>query len=112
MAGTGYVACRSPRHPVARALIAGPAGHGIPIAAPSANKFGHVSPTRPRHVMDDLGAEDVWIVDPSLGGLDGLEDDDGACCDVGVESTVVKVEMAPNPEASGRFHRRHAAEEQ
>jgi len=96
MAGTGYVACRSPRHPVARALIAGGDGcDGIPIAAPSANKFGHVSPTRPRHVMDDLGREDVWIVDPALGALDDLHQ---GCCDVGVESTVVKVEMVTTEE--------------
>jgi len=96
MAGTGYVACRSPRHPIARALIAGGDGcDGIPIAAPSANKFGHVSPTRPRHVMDDLGEEDVWIVDPGLGSLDDV---DCGCCDVGVESTVVKVEMMTTTE--------------
>ena len=108
MAGTGYVACRSPSHPVARELIR---RAGVPIAAPSANKFGHVSPTRARHVMDDLGAEDVWIVDPGLGTEGGGEngDDDGdrgaadaatsappsGVCDVGVESTVVKVEMDP-----------------
>ena len=69
---------------------------GVPIAAPSANKFGHVSPTRPGHVMDDLGEEDVWVVDPALGGGGGDEGDgggsgweaDGTVCDVGVESTV------------------------
>ncbi|MBV5335662.1 Sua5/YciO/YrdC/YwlC family protein, partial [bacterium] len=97
MAGTGYVACRSPSHPVARELIR---RAGVPIAAPSANKFGHVSPTRARHVMDDLGAEDVWIVDPGLGTE---EEDEGApsgVCDVGVESTVVKVEMDPPSSSS------------
>jgi hypothetical protein len=53
----------------------------VPIAAPSANKFGHVSPTRAHHVWDDLQYEDVWIVDaPSV-------------CDVGVESTVAKMEF-------------------
>jgi L-threonylcarbamoyladenylate synthase len=100
MANTGYVACRSPSHPIARALIK---CAKCPIAAPSANKFGHVSPTLARHVMDDLGREDVWIVDPLLGvelGDDedvvsvGVEDkSDGAVCQVGVESTVAKVEM-------------------
>ena len=64
MAGTGYVACRSPSHSVARTLID---AARVPIAAPSANKFGHVSPTCALHVMDDLGKEDVWIIDPSLG---------------------------------------------
>lgn len=89
-AETGYVACRSPQHPVARALIQ--ASGNLPIAAPSANKFGHVSPTRASHVMDDLGAEDVWIVDPHLDRThshsDAVEN-----CHVGVESTVVKVQM-------------------
>lgn len=94
MANTGYVACRSPSHPVARALIA---AAKIPIAAPSANKFGHVSPTLAAHVMDDLGREDVWIVDPGL-GVDCQENDDAngndnAVCQVGVESTVAKIEM-------------------
>lgn len=101
MANTGYVACRSPSHPIARALIN---AAQIPIAAPSANKFGHVSPTLASHVYDDLGMEDVWIVDPTL-GVDkvynnvedvaqyGSMDDDTAVCQVGVESTVAKIEM-------------------
>ena len=103
MAGTGYVACRSPSHPVARALID---AAQVPIAAPSANKFGHVSPTRADHVLDDLGAEDVWVVDPSMdsasssssseGGEEGSDDttSNAAVCNVGVESTVAKVEMS------------------
>ena len=79
MANTGYVACRCPSHPLARQLIS---LARVPIAAPSANKFGHVSPTRAHHVWDDLQQEDVWIVDaPSV-------------CDVGVESTVAKVEFS------------------
>jgi len=78
MANTGYVACRSPSHPLARQLIE---AAQVPIAAPSANKFGHVSPTRAHHVWNDLCGEDVWIVDaPSV-------------CDVGVESTVAKLEF-------------------
>jgi tRNA A37 threonylcarbamoyladenosine synthetase subunit TsaC/SUA5/YrdC len=115
MAGTGYVACRSPSHSVARALINAAC---VPIAAPSANKFGHVSPTCAQHVMDDLGQEDVWIIDPSLGMIDEeddnirkMDDDDNdgsggntesdqtGVCQVGVESTVVKVEMNP-PDSS------------
>ena len=56
MANTGYVACRSPSHPIARALIV---AAKVPIAAPSANKFGHVSPTMACHGMDDFGMEDV-----------------------------------------------------
>ena len=87
MANTGYVACRSPSHPIARALIS---YAECPIAAPSANKFGHVSPTLARHVMDDLGMEDVWIVDPSLS--DNVGSARAAVCQVGVESTVAKVQ--------------------
>jgi L-threonylcarbamoyladenylate synthase len=93
MANTGFVACRSPSHPVARALIE---ASGIPLAAPSANKFGHVSPTRASHVMDDLYMEDVWIVDPYL-EKERIDDfsatQDNVVCDVGVESTVAKIEM-------------------
>ena len=89
MANTGYVACRSPSHPVARALIA---AARVPIAAPSANKFGHVSPTLARHVLDDLGLEDVWVVDPALGNDVNTQAQD-AVCQVGVESTVAKIEM-------------------
>jgi len=78
-ANTGFVAVRSPSHPVARQLIG---LSKVPIAAPSANRYGHVSPTKSSHVMDDLSEEDVWIVDSS----------DGLSCNVGVESTVAKVE--------------------
>ena len=54
MANTGYVACRSPSYPITRALIA---AAKVPVAAPSANKFSHVSPNMACHVMDDLGME-------------------------------------------------------
>ena len=102
MANTGYVACRSPSHPIARALIA---SAKVPIAAPSANKFGHVSPTLAAHVMDDLGMEDVWIVDPDLGRIDCDDNVDtaqttNAVCQVGVESTVAKVEMNSSSSSS------------
>lgn len=92
MANTGFVACRSPSHPIARALIS---AARVPIAAPSANKFGHVSPTLAEHVMDDLGQEDVWVIDPSLDAPEGKIDREGhfPVCQVGVESTVAKVEM-------------------
>ena len=60
-AGTGFVGVRIPKHARAMALLRAAA---IPVAAPSANRFGHVSPTRPEHVMDDLGAEE--------GGLDAV----------------------------------------
>jgi tRNA threonylcarbamoyl adenosine modification protein (Sua5/YciO/YrdC/YwlC family) len=97
MANTGYVACRSPSHPIARALIE---QSGVPIAAPSANKFGHVSPTRASHVFDDLYMEDVWILDPDM--LQDQKEEEvksmnesnkNIICNVGVESSVAKIEM-------------------
>lgn len=71
------VGLRSPSHPVARALLEAFAklgGHGV--AAPSANRFGRVSPTRASHVAQDLGDEVPLILD-------------GGACEVGVESTIV-----------------------
>ncbi|HEX6792609.1 MAG TPA: L-threonylcarbamoyladenylate synthase [Casimicrobiaceae bacterium] len=71
--GQTSVGLRVPAHPVARALLAAFRGG---IAAPSANRFGHVSPTTARHVADDLGdAVDLIL--------------DGGACDVGIESTIV-----------------------
>ena len=78
MAHTGYVACRSPKHALAQTLLV---KAKVPIAAPSANKFGHVSPTSAEHVWDDLQYENVWI----------LESND--VCNVGVESTVAKLSV-------------------
>ncbi|HEX5545256.1 MAG TPA: L-threonylcarbamoyladenylate synthase, partial [Nitrospira sp.] len=51
-AGLSTVAVRMPNHPVAQALIR---EAGTPIAAPSANPFGYVSPTTAQHVADGLG---------------------------------------------------------
>ena len=72
----GTVGMRCPSHPIARSLLAEFArvGSGA-IAAPSANKFGHVSPTQARHVRDEFG--------PGLMVLDG------GACEVGLESTIV-----------------------
>jgi hypothetical protein len=83
MANTGFVACRAPQHPISIALIN---AANVPIAAPSANKFGHVSPTRSHHVWDDLKYEDVWIVKEDQKSIE-------ECCNVGVESSVAKIEM-------------------
>lgn len=49
-AATGFVAVRCPQHVVARQLVA---AAGVPLAAPSANRFGHISPTRPEHVFEE-----------------------------------------------------------
>jgi len=59
-AGLDTVAVRVPDHPVALALIR---AAKTPIAAPSANLFGHVSPTTARHVLDDLGERVDLILD-------------------------------------------------
>ena len=54
----------------------------VPLAAPSANRFGRVSPTTAQHVIDDLGSEVDLIVD-------------GGSCSIGVESTIV--DFTSNP---------------
>jgi len=74
-AGLDTVALRVPAHPCAQALLAAFDG---PIAAPSANASGAVSPTRAEHVADSLGGEPDLIID------------DGPCS-IGLESTVVDV---------------------
>jgi L-threonylcarbamoyladenylate synthase len=68
-AGLDTVAVRVPAHPVARALMA---AFGRPIAAPSANRSGHVSPTTAAHVADDLGDQVAVILDAGPTGI-GLE---------------------------------------
>lgn len=78
--GQDSIGLRCPSHPVAQALLRtfkqGKGG----IAAPSANKFGHVSPTTAQHVRDEFGS----------GGLLGCILDGGQS-DVGIESTIVDV---------------------
>lgn len=71
--GQAMVGLRAPSHPVARALLA---AFGGGIAAPSANRFGHVSPTTAKHVADDLGDAVSLILD-------------GGPCEFGIESTIV-----------------------
>ena len=79
--GQNSVGLRCPSHPVAQALLAAlrqPA-NGQPVvwgvAAPSANRFGRVSPTTAAHVQSEMG--------------DGLLILDGGPCDVGIESTII-----------------------
>src|SRR5581483_6084998 len=72
-AGLSTVAIRMPRHPVALALIR---AAGFPIAAPSANRFMHVSPTTAQHAFGDLAGRVPLILD-------------GGPSEVGVESTVL-----------------------
>ncbi len=73
-AGLETVALRVPAHPVALELLR---VAQIPLAAPSANRSGEVSPSRASHVIQSLG-DSIWVLD-------------GGPCDVGIESTVVDV---------------------
>lgn len=73
--GLDTVAVRMPAHPVARALIE---RTGRPLAAPSANRFGRISPTQVVHVLDELGDRLRLVLD-------------GGPCSVGVESTIVRL---------------------
>lgn len=74
-AGLPTVAVRVPDHAMARALIR---QAGAPLVAPSANRFGQVSPTTARHVVDQLDEQIDLVLD-------------GGPCRVGVESTVVQI---------------------
>ena len=73
------VAVRIPAHPVARALLV---AFGGPLAAPSANPSGRVSPTRAAHVTDGLSGRIAAVLD-------------GGACAVGVESTIVGLQGPP-----------------
>ena len=74
-AGLDSLALRVPAHPVARALIE---AAGVPLAAPSANRSGRVSPTRAAHVAADLDGRIDWILDGGPTAL-GLESTIVAC---------------------------------
>lgn len=88
-ADTGYVGVRCPNHPIALKLIK---EANRPICAPSANKFGHVSPTKAEHVLSDFKNNTVFILD-------------GGQCDFGIESTVVKIYKTSQIQSSeGEYH--------
>lgn len=78
--GLDTVGLRVPRHPVARELLV---RFGGAIAAPSANRFGRVSPTTAEHVGQELGDRVELILD-------------GGDCEVGLESTIVDL-ASPSP---------------
>lgn len=78
-AGLDTVAIRAPAHPMAQALIR---AAGRPIAGPSANRSGAVSPTRAEHVAESLGDRVKMILD-------------GGPCEVGLESTVLDLTTSP-----------------
>jgi L-threonylcarbamoyladenylate synthase len=74
-AGLETVGLRIPRHPVALDLLC---ATGLPIAAPSANRFTQLSPTTAAHVREAFGDETPFLLD-------------GGECEVGIESTVIAV---------------------
>jgi L-threonylcarbamoyladenylate synthase len=78
-AGLDSLAVRVPAHPLPRALIR---AAGVPIAAPSANRSGRLSPTTAAHVLDELGGRIAAVLD-------------GGACRVGLESTVLDLTTAP-----------------
>ncbi len=78
--GQDSVGLRCPSHPVAQALLREFRGGQGGLAAPSANRFGRVSPTTAQHVIDEFGA-------PGHGPLAAVLD--GGQSDVGIESTIV-----------------------
>lgn len=79
-AGLPSVAVRVPAHPIAQALLRAAA---FPIAAPSANRSGRVSPTRVAHVLEELDGRIAAVLD-------------GGSCPIGVESTVLDL-TGPSP---------------
>lgn len=79
--GSEYVALRCPAHPVFLDVLN---KVGVPLAAPSANLFGRTSPTRAEHVKANFGQQ-VFVVD-------------GGPCDVGIESTIVRIDPGPTLE--------------
>lgn len=71
--GLDTVGIRFPRHPLTRELLS---LLDVPLAAPSANRFGYISPTRPEHIQRQFIDEIDYILD-------------GGVCDLGVESTIL-----------------------
>ena len=80
-AGRDSVALRSPAHPLTRRLLR---LAGVPLAAPSANPFGYISPTTAEHVRQSLGRRIRYILD-------------GGPCRVGVESTILDLRDPARP---------------
>jgi L-threonylcarbamoyladenylate synthase len=78
--GQDSIGLRCPSHPVAQAVLRAAAARGVRgVAAPSANRFGRVSPTTAGHVVDEfaaLGDDELLVLD-------------GGACPVGIESTIV-----------------------
>lgn len=108
-AQTGFVGVRCPAHPLASRLLA---ACRLPIAAPSANRFGHVSPTKALHVLADLGVKGVRVLNGESSSSHSNTGESAAAaaatattttitttpagsfpatCEYGIESTVAKI---------------------
>ena len=86
-AQTGFVGVRLPNSNIAQDLLRNAA---VPVAAPSANKFGHVSPSKAEHVYKDFHKDtDVLIID-------------GGECSFGIESTVLKITVDESQSEQGQ----------
>ncbi len=81
-AGSPFVAVRIPAHPITHQLLS---KLDFPLAAPSANPFGYISPTTAQHVADQLGNKIYYILD-------------GGPCEVGLESTIIGMDEQGNIE--------------
>jgi L-threonylcarbamoyladenylate synthase len=81
-AGKPTVALRMPQHPVARELLI---RLNAPLAAPSANPFGYISPAQASHVVDSFGDKVPFVLD-------------GGPCDIGIESTILDFTDPQKPE--------------
>ena len=119
-AGLDTVGIRMPAHPVAQALIL---EAGVPIAAPSANRFMQVSPTTAQHVRDALGGRVGMVLDGgpskvgiestvlSLAGGDSVLLRPGMITKSQIEAVIGPVKtlafMAEGPHASPGLHARH-----
>jgi len=112
-AETGFVGIRCPSHPLALDLLA---TSGVPIAAPSANRFGHVSPTKAAHVLADLETKGVRVLNgdgtvyesrysssPSssasvsatnIAAPSSSSSSSSSTCLHGIESTVCKIDLS------------------
>ncbi len=78
------IGLRCPSHPIARALLAAAHARGVPgVAAPSANRFGRISPTRAAHVVDEFGSAFGTESGNTLTVLDGGD------AELGIESSIV-----------------------
>ncbi|ADU91291.1 L-threonylcarbamoyladenylate synthase [Taylorella equigenitalis] len=76
--GQSTVAIRSPNHPIAQAVLLefSKLKNNAGIVAPSANLFGHVSPTKNEHVKDEFPSDNIYFID-------------GGSSEVGIESTIL-----------------------